>query len=169
MFKQAALAELRGSATEQELQALNADPGRWYVELVGIKESVDKSLGRKKGELAEYKAECLRRRGGEADYRMAEAEYEEWKSRAVGFKKHVERKMREVRSIKRDRSDDEHVVHLTKTLETTRNLLAVVLNDVAVRSDMSMDDLVGELAVDYPDYAEDLRWIAKVVVPKVVG
>lgn len=167
---QAAVAELKHFATEEQLAALNANPEAWYRELLTIKENVDHSLTYRRTKLAEYKAQCLLRgASGLREYRLEEIDFTAWKTRAMSFKKRVESKMRLVRELKRNQSNEQYESKMKDKLALTRNLLVTVLNDFARESNISIQDLAEELAVDYPDYADELRWIVNVVAPKVLG
>lgn len=89
-----------GDLDEQMTAQLEADPFRLHSSLVAVLQGVDAQLTMRKADADLYQNDCLASGNGKSDWFQYKAEYEEWRGRAVGFKRHVVAKLQHVKELR---------------------------------------------------------------------
>lgn len=95
-YRDMVIAEVRGQATFEETEELQADPIAWRDELAAIVAHCDEQFALRKADIDEELEEW----GEEsAEYDEALEEYEAWKRKAMGFKRHISDRLRDVKRL----------------------------------------------------------------------
>jgi hypothetical protein len=94
-------AEVRGEAADGVSTFLREPENlrKWKDALVSLKVDVEEQYARRKLRMDEVHGECLKQTDGRPEYFDAKREYLGWKAGAGAFKKNVEMRIREVRSL----------------------------------------------------------------------
>lgn len=157
--------ELRNEATPEDVELLTANVETWYSQLVGILERVNLSLQRKAADLEVFRQECHAKSTPEAkrEFFAAQAEHGKWRSRTLGFKTHVDAKMREVKQLRQQkrveghRDQGEAGKFLRAERDAARAALALVIEDYAHTSGLKVGELIEDLVDDHRDHEGELR------------
>lgn len=125
---------------ETEAAGLSDDVERWYATLVEINRDVAVQLSNRKADLAEFRQECLRQgEEGKTRYFESQAAFEDWRGRALGFKRHVERRLSEVKLLRNEARNKTY----GRPTEDARGVVAAILTFAEMRNDSerSVEDI----------------------------
>lgn len=98
-LQQLAIADLRRQLTPPQRAELRSDPKRWYDGLVMALQDVDSQLSHHAAELTVFQQECFAAgEDGKQRWFAAKAEHNEWRGRALTFRRIVIKQMRKVKA-----------------------------------------------------------------------
>jgi hypothetical protein len=121
---EAALADLHDNASEAQLVQLHDEIEQWYLILVDRLEDVDQQVRIREAQL---ERRYLRYQEAfspdEAQRRHARdrGEFLEWRTRALGFKRLVQRQLAEVKLERNQRRDERYAVRVSDQLHALRH------------------------------------------------
>lgn len=102
-----ASAYVRGTLTDDQVTAIEQDLYALQDALQDVVLSIEEQLAARKAEAGTFHSKCLDSGDdGRTEWFHFKNDYEEWRSKAVGFKRHVDRTLRDVKRKIRERHDE---------------------------------------------------------------
>lgn len=152
----AAKAEMNRVATDEQLAMLNGDVEKWLQTLRVIHARLEATFGKRRAEFDKARAEMWPKgKAVTGEYLKLKAEYEDWRRRAGGFKRHLLTKLGDVKvAVRTQRGEtfgDQVKMERDAWKTVAKVFVRVVRDDWEVDEDYAVEKILGEFDGEVPE------------------